>query len=135
MTDVYERLRAVVGAWSAANGYAAAADAFSFDQEPHSEARAWYLDPPRLRIAGYVGGSQNVTGAFAIWLSREAGTDAAVEAGRLAVALGALGAAVVAADLGDDTNLHERYEIDVQPRADAAVVVVGVLRLTADWDE
>lgn len=76
-----------------------------------------------------------MTGEFAVWLSRPAGTDAAVEAGRLAVDLGVLAAALVRADLGDDTNVAERFDIDVQPRADAAVVVVGVLRLSADWDE
>ena len=123
------------GSGAPRTAYAPSADPFSFDLQPHSEAGAFYVDPPRLRVAGYVGGASNVTGEFVIWLAREAGTDAAVEAGRLAVALGALASVLLRADLGDDTNLHERFDIDVQPRADASVVVVGVLRLTADWDE
>ena len=135
MIDVYERLRATVAAWCAEHGYRATEDPFSFDLQPHNEARAFYVDPPRLRIEGYIGAGASVTGQFSIWLSREAGTDAAVEAGRLAVALGALAVEAGRADLGDDVNVHESYTVDVQPRADAAVVVVGRLALSADWDD
>ena len=132
---VYERLRAAVAAWCAEHGYGAAADPFSFDRQPHGGGTAYYVDPPRLRITGYVGGAQNVVGRFAVWLSREAGDRAEIAAGRLAVDLGALAAAVARADLGVDTNLHEEFEIDVQPRADRAVTVIGVLRLSADWEQ
>ena len=34
-----------------------------------------------------------------------------------------------------DVNVHERFEMDVQPRAEGAVTVIGVLALSADWDE
>lgn len=135
MGEVYERLRAAVGEWGAAHGYRASADPFSFDSEPHGEQAAVYVDPPRLEVAGYVGAGALVTGRCAIWLSVAAGTDAAGAADRLAGDLRALAVALIAADLGDDTNVHQAYGIDVAPRADRAVTVVGVLRLTADWDQ
>ena len=132
--EVYEALRAVVAEWAGARGYAAASDPFSFDLQPHTEQTAFYVDPPRLHTEGYIGGSQLVTGQFAIWLSRAAGDNAAAEAARLAGDLGRLAAVLARADLGD-VNLHEAFEIDVQPRADRAVVVVARLALVADWDE
>ena len=136
MTEVYTALRAVVKEWGEANGYAAASDPFSFDAEPHAGGKAFYIDPPRLRVEGYVGGSQSVTGTFAIWASREAaGADAGAEAGRLAVDLAALAGALMGAELGDDVNVHDAFEIDVQPRESDAVTVVGRLALTVDWDE
>ena len=135
MTDVYDALRAVVAAWAESHGYGAASDGFSFDRQPHAEQSAFYVDPPRLRIEGYIGAGALVTGEFAIWLARAAGTRAEIKAGRLAADLGALAAVLARADLGPDTNIHEEFEIDVQPRAASGVTVIGVLRLVADWDQ
>ena len=133
--EIYEALRAAAAEWAGARGYVAAADPFSFDLQPRIEASAYYVDPPRLHTEGYLGGAQNVTGTFAIWLSREAGDQATVAAARLTGDLGRLAAVLLRADLGADTNVHERFEMDVAPRAEGAVTVVGVLRLSADWDE
>ena len=97
---------------------------------------AYYVDPPRLRVAGYVGGASNVIATFTVWLSREAGDQAAGEAARLTGDLGRLVSVLLPANLsGDDMNVHEAYTIDVQPRADVAVTVIGCLALSADWDE
>ena len=133
--EVYEALRAVVAEWAGARGYAAASDPFSFDLQPRIEQSAFYVDPPRLHTEGYLGGAQNVMGQFAIWLSREAGDQATAAAARLTGDLGRLAAVLVRAELGDDVNVHERFEMDVAPRAADAVTVIGVLRLSADWDE
>ena len=54
---------------------------------------------------------------------------------RLTADLGRLGAAVLRADLGPDVNTHERWTVDVQPRPAGGVTVIGVLRLSADWDQ
>ena len=75
-----------------------------------------------------------MTGEFAIWLSVAAGDDAAAEAARLAGDLGRLAAVLARAELGPDTNVHKAITMDVSPRADAAVTVIGVLQLVADWD-
>ena len=74
---VYDALRAAVAAWAKAHGYALAADAFSFDAEPHAEQSAYYVAPPTMHAEGYIGGGALVTGRFAIWLAAGAGTDAA----------------------------------------------------------
>ena len=132
---VYDALRAAVAAWAKAHGYALAADAFSFDAEPHAEARAYYVAPPTMHAEGYIGGGALVTGRFAIWLAADAGTDAAGAAARLTADLGRLGAAVLRADLGADTNTHDRWTVDVQPRPAGGVTVVGALRITADWEQ
>ena len=131
---VYEALRAAVTAFAKSAGYVAASDPFSFDLQPRIEQSAVYTDPPRLHVEGYIGGAQNVTGQFSIWLSRAAGDDAAGEAARLTGDLGRLAAVLLRAELGD-VNVHERFEMDVQPRAEGAVTVIGVLALSADWDE
>ena len=74
------------------------------------------VDPPRVHVEGYVGGAQNVTGMFAIWLSREAGDHATAAAGRLTGDLGRVAAVLVRAELGDDVNVHEAFTLDTQPR-------------------
>ena len=133
--QVYAAILSAVAAFGEANGYAAASDAFTFDAQPRTDQSAWYVDPPRVHVEGYVGGAQNVTGMFAIWLSREAGDHATAAAGRLTGDLGRVAAVLVRAELGDDVNVHEAFTLDTQPREADAVTVIGVLRLSADWDE
>ena len=133
--QVYGRLRGAVAEWAESAGYAAASDAFTFDAQPRTDQSAWYVDPPRVHVEGYIGGAQNVTGQFAIWLSREAGDQAVAAAGRVTGDLGRLAAVLVRAELGDDVNVHEAFTLDTQPREADGVTVIGVLRLSADWDE
>ena len=134
--QVYAAMRAAVAAWAESAGYAAAADAFTFESQPRTDQTAWYVDPPRVHVEGYLGGAQNVTGAFAVWLAREAGDQAVAAAARLTGDLSRLAAVLLRAELGGpDVNVHERFELDVQPREADGVTVIGVLRLSADWDQ
>ena len=74
--QMYERLRAEMAGFGRQNGYAPSVHPLSFDGEPHAGQTAYYVDPPRLRVAGHVGGALNVIATFTVWLSRDAGDQA-----------------------------------------------------------
>ena len=52
-------------------------DPFSFDSDPRDSETAWYVDPPSTTSTGAVGGTESVTAALTIWISRPAADDAA----------------------------------------------------------
>ena len=136
---VYDRIRTLMEVdfpKTSSRPYKASADPFTFDSQPRSDLTAYYADPPLTTSAGLVGDVEAVQASITIWLSREAGEDAAGAAVSLAGDLARLRHAVVGLDFGNlpsDVNVHDNVATQVQPRAEGAVVVVGACRVTLDY--
>ena len=115
--------------------YERAADPFTFDRQPRTALDAYYLDPPSVRTAAAYYQGANLVAEMTVWIAREARDDADRAIRDLAADLARLRRALVAADLGADTNLHERaITMHAAPRADDAVTVIGRLRFAVDYD-
>ncbi len=115
--------------------YAPSADAFSFDHEPRSQLTAFHVAPPQTRtVIAYAQGA-NLAADLAIWLSREARDDADAAMREVAGDLAKLRRALVRADLGADTNLHDAIRMHVAPRPEGGVAIVGRLGFTVDYDD
>ena len=129
MTDDFEKV--------SSRQYKAASDPFSFDLQPRSDFDAWYVDPPATRSTGYTSGVENVEAAITIWVSREAGEDAAGAAVAIAGDLARLRHLVIGLDFDAgpvDVNVHESVDAVVQPRREGEVVVIGRLAVALDYD-
>ena len=115
---VYAVLAALLTEFGDKRGYKAASDPFSFDSQPRSDFNAFYIDPPATRSTGYTSGVENVEAAITIWVSREAGEDAAGAAVALAGDLARLRHLVIGLDFdaAGDVNVHESVDAVVQPR-------------------
>ena len=133
---VYAVLAALLTEFGDKRGYKAASDPFSFDSQPRSDFNAFYIDPPATRSTGYTSGVENVEAAITIWVSREAGEDAAGAAVALAGDLARLRHLVIGLDFdaAGDVNVHESVDAVVQPRREGEVVVVGRLAVSLDYD-
>ena len=114
--------------------YQRAADPFSFDAQPRAALDAYYLAPPSVRtVLAYAQGA-NLAAELTIWLAREAREDADGAMRALAGDLARLRRALVRADLGSDTNLHDAIRMHVAPRPEGGVAIVGRLACTVDYD-
>ena len=134
--SIYARLSALLTDFGDKQGYKQSADPFAFDSQPRSDLTAFYIDPPLTTSAGLIGDVESVQASITIWLSGEAGEDAAGAAVSLAGDLARLRHAVVGLDFNDletDVNTHQDVATQVQPRAEGAVVVVGACRVTLDY--
>lgn len=136
---VYARLRTLMAVdfpKTSSRTYKAASDPFSFDSQPRSDFAAFYADPPLTQSTGLVGDTESVTASITIWLSREAGEDAAGAAVALAGDLARLRHAVLGLtfDGPADINIHQNIAAHVQPRREGEVVVIGRLALSLDFE-
>ena len=121
----------------ASNRYRPSADPFSFDADPRTDLESWYIRPSSTTSTGAVGGVESVVCTLVIWLSREAGHDAAGAALGLAADLARLRPTLAGLDVdpGGPVNVDARMTTDVQPRASDAVTVVGRLVVRFDYEE
>ena len=111
-------------------------DPFSFDSDPRDSETAWYVDPPSTTSTGAVGGTESVTAALTIWISRPAANDAAGAAVALSGSLARLRHALAGLDPTDDGRVlvGERITTTVRPRGADAVTVVGRVTMTFDYE-
>ena len=111
-------------------------DPFSFDADPRDSETAWYIDPPSTVSTGAVGGTESVTAALTVWISRPAANDAAAAAVALAGDLARLRHRLASLDPTDDgrVNVQPTIRADVRPRDAQAVTVIGRIAIGFDYE-